>query len=341
MTKAIVLFSGGLDSMLAVRVLQEQGVECLGLNIVTPFHDCSQVAAEQAEAVGIELLVERTRSDYLELVMHPRWGYGKALNPCVDCRVMMCRLAAGMLEQQEADFVATGEVIGQRPNSQKLHQLNLIARESRLEGRLLRPLSAGLMMPGELEKQGRLDRKRLYSFTGRGRVPLMTLAKELGLEKMPQPSTGCLLCEKSYMPRLQDLFKYEAEPCDWDIAVLNIGRQLRIDLATKCAVSRNEEQGIRLRELFNQSGRRSSLLLVPENFMGPTVLMVGPDPAADSTERFEAMKRLAAALLLRFTPREKYDPFNALITVKYGSETVLEKAAIFSEVYRYDVIGAD
>ncbi len=323
MSKAIVLFSGGLDSLLTVRVLQRQGVEVVGLNIRTPFHNCSEHARSRAEQLGIPLRVRETDDSYLAMVAAPRFGYGKAVNPCIDCRVVMCQIAKQILDEENADFVATGEVAGQRPNSQKQHQLALIARESGLDGRLVRPLSAKVLGPTMPENDGLLDREKLYAYTGRGRLQLIALARRLEVGKIPQPSTGCLLCEKSYAPRLIDLFRHCDSPRTWDIDVLAAGRQIRINPNVKCAMGRNEAHCLRLQELFERPDARDSVLLVPENFNGPTTLFVGTNPEA---EDFEQLLDLAGSLTLRFTNPEKYDPENAVFQVRYGSVRTLCQA---------------
>lgn len=351
MTRAIVLFSGGLDSFLAVRTLQRQGIECVLLNIVTPFHDCSDVAFEQAEHLQAELRIHKVDAQrYLQLIAHPRWGYGKAVNPCIDCRILMCRIAGGLMEEVGADFVATGEIAGQRPNSQKQHQLQLIARESQLDGRLLRPLSAKKLPETLPEREDLVDRSRLHAFSGRGRAGLIRLALEWGARLVPQPSTGCLLCEKTYAPKLLDMLKYTLEPTLWDVDLLHTGRQLRLTPGLKAVVGRNREQCDRLVELYHRQDRRASLLLVPENFFGPVVLLAGPDiepleaePEESATEKpapvdFEATVRLAGALMLRFCPPEKYDPADAKARRHWrGTERVVSIVAD-PEVERFEVI---
>lgn len=325
MPKAIVLFSGGLDSLLTVRVLQQQDVEILGLYIATPFQDSSEAAKERAEQLGIPLEVRRTDDSYLQIIAAPRFGYGKAINPCIDCRIVMCRFAKELMESQGADFVATGEIAGQRPNSQKQHQLSLIARESGLGGHLVRPLCAKVLNPTIPETEGLLDRTKLQAFTGRGRIQLFSLSRKLEVGKIPQPSTGCLLCEKSYAPRLKDLFKYCNTPSHWDIDVLTGGRQIRINENVKCAMGRNHENCLHLQRLFERDDARDSILLVPENFNGPTTLFVGLSPQRNSKEEFERMVHLAGALTLRFTNPDKYDAQNAIAQIRYGKEKSLQK----------------
>ena len=325
MPKAIVLFSGGLDSLLTVRILQQQGIEVVALHIVTPFHDVSEHAQARAEQLGIKFVLRRTEDDYLKIIAAPRYGYGKALNPCIDCRIEMCRFARQLMETEGADFVATGEIAGQRPNSQKQHQLTLIARESGLGGKLLRPLSAKVLAPTVPENEGLIDRNQLYAFTGRGRIPLFSLARKLEVGKIPQPSTGCLLCEKSFAPRLEDLFKYCNDPIGWDIEVLGGGRQIRISPTIKCAMGRNEANCLHLQRLYELPNARPSIIVIPENFNGPTTLFVGPRPEDYSLEEFGKILDLAGALTLRFTNPNKYDSDNAIAIIRYGKEKYLRK----------------
>ncbi|MDR1964482.1 MAG: hypothetical protein LBQ50_11940 [Planctomycetaceae bacterium] len=309
--KAIILFSGGLDSQLASRILQEQGIKVIGLNFVTPFHDHSEAAREAADALGIELIVHRTGNEYLAQIANPRFGYGKAANPCIDCRIEMCRVAKERMELCGACFVATGEVVGQRPNGQMLHQLNLIQRESGLDGFLVRPLSAGALTPTQPEIQGLLNRKKLFRYTGRGRGRVIALAHRLGIKKIPPMSTGCFLCETSYAAKVFDLFKHEPHPTNWDAEVLNAGRQLRLSPNVKMVLGRNKNHCKRLEELFARPDSRPSILLIPESFQGPTALLIG--------ERVQEYIEPGGALILRYTNPAKFDPTAATIRVCYGS----------------------
>ena len=338
MTKAIVLFSGGLDSMLTVRVLQEQGIEVIGLNIATHFHDCSEPAQKRAEILGIKLLVHRMDDKYLELIAAPRFGYGKAINPCIDCRVEMCKVAKDLMENEGADFVATGEIAGQRPNSQKQHQLVLISRESGLCGKLVRPLSARVLAPTTPENEGILDRERLHAYTGRGRVQLVALARRLGIGKIPQPSTGCLLCEKSFAPRLADLFKHCNHPTKWDIDALFLGRQIRIDSKIKCVMGRNESHCLALQRMLDRPDAKPALIMVPENFNGPTTMFIGVKPETCEVEEYERLLDLAGSLTLRFTNPDKYDVENALVSVRTEKLKNIRQVHPDPEVEKFRVI---
>lgn len=303
MAKAIVLFSGGLDSLLTVRILQAQGIEVIGLHLATPFQGPSPEASHWAEKFGIELVTRSFGREYLEMIAHPRYGYGKALNPCIDCRIMMLRAAAELMSERGADFVATGEIAGQRPNSQKLHQLNLITRASGLSGKLLRPLTAKTLPPTEMENDGTVDREKLYSYTGRSRAKLIRRAKTVfDIHPIPQPSTGCLLAEKSFAPRLRDLLKRNPTPTLWDAELLRFGRHLWFDSRLKAVVSRREADGKQIVSHFNRSDRSPSLLLAPENFMGPTVLLIASPNTKPLADEDIA---LAGSLVLRFSNPDK------------------------------------
>jgi len=302
-TKAVVLFSGGLDSILAARILQEQNISVKGLNIVTPFHDSQKEAEEEADRIGIDLEVRSLGDDYMAMLKNPRWGFGKGVNPCIDCRTAMLCAARRYMEEVNADFVATGEIVGQRPHSQMMHQLSLITRESGLGKKLLRPLSAKALPPTEPEENGLIDRERLYSCTGRGRSGLIALARrKYEVKRIPQPSTGCLLCEKSFAPRVRDMLAHTENPAVWDARLLMVGRHLRIDDQWKAVVARRQADGETLCELYADKNRRRSFLMIPENFNGPAVLMVNDGKEADVQER---QVHLAGGLILRFDKPEK------------------------------------
>ena len=336
--KCILLFSGGLDSMLAAKILQRQNIDVIGLNFVTPFHDSSADSRKRAEMLGIELVVHHSDDAYLKLVAKPQWGYGKAVNPCIDCRVEMCRVAKKLMEQRRAMFVATGEIAGQRPNSQMQHQLNLIARASELDGLLLRPLSAGVLPMTRVERDGMVDRSLLHRYTGRGRGRLIALAHRYEIKKIPQPSTGCFLCEKSYAPRLRDLFAHEPNPTNWDAAILNAGRQFRISPAVKGAMGRNEEHCNRLKALFERSDAKPSMLFEPSSFFGPSLLLVGPSPETCSKEEFETLQRLGGSLILRYTNPAKYEGSEPMVRIRFGMVDRVIPAVVNENVDKLRVI---
>lgn len=339
MAGAIVLFSGGLDSLLAVRALQEQEIQVTGLNIVTPFQDGSDEARQRAESMKIELVTRSLGNEYLTMLEHPRWGVGKGVNPCIDCRIAMLCEAKKLMEERGADFVATGEIVGQRPNSQMMHQLNLITRESGLGKKLVRPLSAKVLPATEPEETGLLDREKLLACTGRGRTGLIALARRrFQISSIPQPSTGCLLSEKSFAPRVRDLLAHKPNPTAWDARLLKIGRHFRINDQTKAVVARRQADCDALKTLFADPAKSRSALFVPENFNGPALLLVkegklgnlgdavdsntvsesGNMDASDNADPFDdSLRAIAGGLILRFDKPAKRAHLTGMPTVHY------------------------
>ncbi|MBX3415708.1 MAG: hypothetical protein KF708_23690 [Pirellulales bacterium] len=298
--RVVVLFSGGLDSMLAVRLMQEQGLDVEALNFRTSFTCCQNTAAQAAHELGIPISIIAEEEDYLDLIRKPKYGYGRGANPCVDCRIYMFERARRYMLERDALCVASGEVLGQRPMSQKRRDLLLIASQSGLEGRLLRPLSAKLLPATEPEKSGAIDRSRLYDFTGRGRKPLIELAHQLGLQRIPSPSTGCALTEPQFATKVHDLVRLDAGSTSWDFDLLKTGRHVRFDRLTKIVVGRREAENLHLESMFAASRSRAEALLWPENFRGPSCLVCGP--ATDAALEF------AAGLLLRYGTSDTAEP---------------------------------
>jgi tRNA U34 2-thiouridine synthase MnmA/TrmU len=258
--KAVSLISGGLDSMLATRVIMDQGIHVEGINFFTGFcvegHTHAIRAKDRkkekrnnalwvAEQLGIKLHIIDVIEEYKDIVLNPRHGYGQNLNPCLDCKIFMVNKAVAWawMEENDFDFIITGEVIGQRPKSQRKETMPIIARESGAEDRLLRPLCAKNLPETLPEREGWVDRARLYDFSGRNRKPQIALASELGIDEFSQPAGGCcFLTDKSYSDKLADLWqsrgerKYELD----DIMLLKVGRHLRPADHFKLIVSREE-----------------------------------------------------------------------------------------------------
>lgn len=274
--RCIVLFSGGLDSMLAVRILQAQGIDVESLNFKTIFTCCQDQAGQAARRLGVPLTVVGQEDDYLELVRSPRWGYGKGANPCVDCRVYMFDRALQYMRQVGGDFLASGEIVGQRPMSQKRRDLDVIAYHSGAEDLLLRPLSALRLPPTLPEREGWVDRSKLYSFCGRGRKRLIALARRFGIDEFPSPSTGCALTEKQFGRNVHDLVQLDPGAGRWDFELLKTGRHFRYSDDVKVVVGRRADENGTLEYMHEQPEARSSALLRPVGFSGPTVLMIGP-----------------------------------------------------------------
>jgi tRNA-specific 2-thiouridylase len=274
--KCVALFSGGLDSMLAVRLVQQQDIAVEAVTFKTIYTCCDDNAGRAASFLEVPLTVMRQEDDYLDVIRQPRFGYGRGANPCVDCRIYMFRRAAAFARAGGADFVISGEVLGQRPMSQKRRDLEVIAYHSGLEGLLLRPLSAMLMQPTLPEVSGWVDRRQLGAYHGRGRKGLIRLARRLGFPYIPSPSTGCALTEPQFARNVFDLIDLDPDAERWDFELLRVGRHYRHDRQTKVVVGRRQTENEALEYLHGLPDARSSALIMPENFVGPAALMIGP-----------------------------------------------------------------
>lgn len=212
MTKALALFSGGLDSLLACKVIQKQGVEVQAIKFVSPFFDYALLRNEAQyqqsirDKYGIEVDLIDISDDYLQMLANPPHGYGKNFNPCIDCKIMLISKAKSLLEHYNATFLITGEVVGQRPMSQRKDTLRVIERDSSTDNILLRPLCSQSQKPTDIEKQGIIDRDKLPRFSGRNRTPQMELAKKFGITDIPTPAGGCVLTEQLRAARIRRLF---------------------------------------------------------------------------------------------------------------------------------------
>lgn len=221
--RALLLFSGGLDSTLAGMVLKNQGIDVVAVNFKSPFFG-EKKALWMAKKLDWPLLVANITKEQLKIVENPKHGFGKNMNPCIDCHAQMIKLAARLLPKYDAKFVATGEVLGERPKSQNPKALKIVEQESGLEGYVLRPLSAKLLKPTVPEKEGWVDRESLFSISGRSRKPQMKLAKKLGLKEYPLPGGGCLLTDPGFSARLRKLLSWRGKLLVSDIELVKNGR---------------------------------------------------------------------------------------------------------------------
>ncbi|MBI84675.1 MAG: hypothetical protein CMJ81_15895 [Planctomycetaceae bacterium] len=304
-SRCIALLSGGLDSILAIRLMQQQGLEVEAINFKTTYTCCQDAAGQSARDLGVRLTVLGQDDDYLQLIKHPAYGRGKGANPCVDCRIYMFKRARDFAEQNDAQFIVSGEVVGQRPMSQKRRDLDIIADKSGLEDLLLRPLSAKLLPPTWPERAGIVDRSQLFAFNGRSRKGLIRLARHLEISNIPPPSTGCALTEVKFSQKVYDLVRLDPEAGRWNFELLKHGRHFRYDQRTKIVIGRNETDNHWLEYMHDLPDRESTVKLVPEAFPGPLGLIVGPPQ--------EATIQYAGALLLKHA--KGYDPDDARITV--------------------------
>jgi len=313
MPKAIALYSGGLDSSIAVCLVKDQGIEVEGFTMTTPFCCCEEAARIGAERLDMPLRVHRVGDEYYDILYNPRYGFGKAANPCVDCRIYMLKLAAEMMEEIGADFIFTGEVLGQRPMSQQIHHLEVVAKRSGLEDRVLRPLSAKFLPETYAERAGLIDREKLPAIQGRTRREIMELADHYGFGEAPSPSAGCTITEKSFAPRVFDLIDNNDTAGDWEFSLLRVGRHVRINRRLKAAIGRNVEQNERLAEFFADEGAPDCAMIEPKNFRGPAVLVVGPvDDEAIAA---------GGALVLRFGRPEEVETDPPICTVRHKDRT--------------------
>ncbi|MBI4834492.1 MAG: hypothetical protein HY811_06715 [Planctomycetes bacterium] len=252
MVKAIGLLSGGLDSLLAVELIHKQGIDITALHFTTPFcqcdnhkDGCKSSITVISEKLGIKVKTVNNTAEFLKIIQRPRHGYGKNMNPCIDCRILMLKTAGEYMKENGASFLFTGEVLGQRPMSQHKQSLDLIEKKSGLTGLILRPLSAKFLEPTIPEKEGWVDRAKLMGLSGRGRRDQMNLAKLFEIKDYPCPAGGCLLTDPEFCARLKDLIKYGSLAVS-EIIILRLGRHFRIDKKTKLIVGRNEQENDRL-----------------------------------------------------------------------------------------------
>jgi len=293
MTLALGLLSGGLDSILAALVIREQGIDVIGVSFVTPFFN-AEGARQAARAINIPLEVLDITESHLRMLRRPKHGYGRGMNPCIDCHALMLREAGRLMEEKGGAFLVTGEVLGQRPMSQNKRALAIVERESGYEGRILRPLSAQLLPETIPEQEHLIDRERLFAITGRTRRQQLELAQRYQITEYLTPAGGCLLTDPIFARRLKDLFAHEDPPEVRSIELLKVGRHVRLSPATKMIVGRNAADNERITQLLTPADD----LLKVEGFPGPLCLI----PHGGSWEEIKQ----AAAICVRYSdaPRD-------------------------------------
>ena len=290
--RAIAATSGGLDSIVAAALVKRLGIDVVLLHVKHFFCSSEGKCArlqQVADRVGLPLRIADAAVDHLETVRYPKYGYGKGMNPCVDCRIFLLQVAKRVMEEEGAQFVITGEVLGQRPKSQHHRELMRVAEDSGLGDRLLRPLSANLLPDTLPVTKGWLRKEDLLSIQGRSRQQQMALAAELGITDYPQPAGGCVLAEKAYAARLRDAFDHlgkDAVDLE-EFRLLRYGRHFRVSERTKAIIGRNESENEALTGLAEGRVR-----IEPRDVMGPTTLIEG-DPTDEEV-------LLAASLAARY-----------------------------------------
>jgi len=314
--KAVALFSGGLDSILAAKIVQEQGIDIVGLHIKTGFH--SEDVKERlgilkgednpvhkaAKSINLPLVELDISNTYCEIIEKPKYGYGKNANPCIDCKIKFLKTAKEFMEKEGFDFIVTGEVVNQRPMSQNLPTLRLIEKEAGVEGLVLRPLSAKLLPPSIPEQKGWVDREKLYDISGRGRDRQLELAKQFGLKYIPQPAGGCLLTMEEIGKRVFDQLEHKEWNCE--IAKLvPVGRHFRLPSGSKVIVARNKEEVNYLKRFS------SKWYLFKPTSKGTVALLLKEAPPTE-----EELK-LTAGLVARYSKRQPKE-----VEVVKGNQTV-------------------
>jgi len=281
--RALTLFSSGLDSILTAKILMEQKIKVTALTFKSYFFNERQ-AKKAARELKIPLKVIDFSKEHLKMVKNPKYGYGKNMNPCIDCHILMLKKAKEIMIKQKFDFIATGEVLGERPMSQNKKVLELIEKESSLTDCLLRPLSAKLLKKTIPEKLGQVDRGKLLAISGRSRKKQLELAKKFKLRDFPTPAGGCLLTDPEFSKRLKKLFEIFPQCQENDIELLKLGRHFwPLDrLGVKIVVGRNEEENKKIKELVYppkfcgtklRRARKGDILIEMENYTGPLTLV--------------------------------------------------------------------
>ncbi len=311
MAKAIALLSGGLDSTLAVKLILEQNVDVLALNFVTPFCTCTKrgcrnQAKMMADKFGIDLKIIGLQEEYIELVKNPKYGYGKNMNPCIDCRIFMFSRAREYMYEIGAIFVFTGEVLGERPMSQRLEAMRLIEKDSGLEGRILRPLCARHLEPTIPEIEGIVDRSQLFGIKGRSRKPQISLAREKGIDDYSCPAGGCRLTDANYAKRLKDALDHQ-EDSYHEIGLLRYGRHFRLPSGAKAIVGRNENEN----KILKARSEKTDLIIEVIDYPGPITLL--------GKLRSERCVAIAAGLCIAFSDYDGDQP----VKVRIGQSEIL------------------
>ncbi|HKK19933.1 MAG TPA: hypothetical protein VJ983_00560 [candidate division Zixibacteria bacterium] len=313
---AVALFSGGLDSALAILLMLRQNIEVTALTFMTHFgcdlgdrSSCGSNPYPAAEKFGFNVKLMHLGQKFVDIVENPRFGRGKNMNVCTDCRILMLNEAKEFMEMINADFIITGEVMGQRPMSQVRNKLNLIEKETNLRGKLVRPMSAKLLPPTEPELNGMLDRDKLEGIQGRSRKRQLELAAEFGLDDYPSPASGCLLTDAGYSNRLRDLLAHTGSLTFDDLNLLRVGRHFRIDSRTKVIVGRDENENKQLLSLRKPEHVHLEALGVGS----PVTLVIG--------DTSDANLQKAAMITARYTSAKHLPEVS--ITVMDGSDTAV------------------
>ena len=299
--RGLSLMSGGLDSQLAIRILQRAGAEVEAVCFSTPFFDCS-AAGKAASALGVKLHLVDFTDDEISLIENPPHGFGGAMNPCIDCHALMIRRAGELMAKLGYDFVATGEVQGQRPMSQNRQSLQTVERASGLKGRLVRPMSAKLLEPTIPETEGKIDREMLLDISGRSRDRQIALAAEFGITDYPAPAGGCKLTEEGFCRKLKDLQDHEGLADRRLVELLTVGRRFRLPDGSSVILGRDRTDNERLQKL---EGFARSAVINLSGVPGPTAFV----PDVKSEQDLERARGIVRAWSRGGMGREQYKEY--------------------------------
>ncbi len=324
MTKALGLISGGLDSSLAALTLMRQGIDVTGIAFVTPFFNAEKAKAS-AEELGFPLIVEDISDIHLDVLKSPRYGYGRNMNPCIDCHALMFRLAGERMSEGGFDLLFSGEVLGQRPMSQNANALRSVAKLSGYPERVLRPLSAKLLPETVMEKEGLVDRDRLLDIQGRSRKRQQAYAREWGYLNYPPSAGGCLLTEEGFSNQLRDLLQFNPEATVNDVELLKAGRQFRLSPQAKLILGRNKADNDRIQEL----ARPEQVTMRCANFSGPLGVYCGPREGEELA--------MAAGILVSYG-KGKDEAIVDVLCFANGQETLLSVPPTAREVSQKYII---
>lgn len=314
--RALLLLSGGLDSILAGKVLEEQGVEILAITYKSLFFG-PKAAIRAAEEQGWPLLIVDITEEEIQIVEKPRYGYGRNMNPCIDCHGQMVRLAGELMGKYQADFVATGEVLGQRPKSQNRQALGIVEKLAGKKGLVLRPLSARLLPPTRAEEEGLVDRERLLAISGRSRKRQIELAAKYGIKEYPALAGGCLLTDPTFSERLKKLMKWRGGLLVDDIRLIKNGRVF-FEEEGIIVVGRDEKDNERVRK----SALESDLLITTTEVKGPLTVVRLKDQLEAGTSISGNGEKVKGIFNLPIVKKA------ALLTIRYSKAKIAEEAAV-------------
>jgi tRNA U34 2-thiouridine synthase MnmA/TrmU len=309
-TRALGLCSGGLDSILSALVLRKQQIEIEWITFETPFFS-SQKAQKASKITGIPLTVKNITEEYMQMLTNPHCGYGKNMNPCLDCHSLMFNMAGSIMKERGFDFLFSGEVLGQRPMSQTRPSLRYVEKHSGYEGYILRPLSAKRLAPTIPEIEGWIDRELLLDITGKSRKPQIALAAEFGVSDYPAPAGGCLLTDKEFSKRLKDLFANQEHYLENEMHLLKFGRHFRVNKSTKIIVGRNQSDNENMEKFYNPV---SDIMLKVKDFPGPLAIM--PNGGSNDTII------LAASICAGYSKAPELSEINVIATTPQVVRTV-------------------